>query len=93
MYWELQNEFSIPVRSGDDFLTGFLYRKKGVVTLELKARRKTIVELFNDNSIYNLQLNKKNYYTFTMKKIIILKWKSIHLIPSNDSGHLFSYNL
>ena len=88
MYWELQNEFSLPVRSGDDFLTGFLYRKKGAVTLELKARRKTIVELFNDNSIYNLQLNKKNYYTFTMKNFIILKWKSIHLIPSNDSGQL-----
>ena len=88
MYWEVQNEFSFPVRSGDDFLTGFLYRQKGVVTLELKARRKTIVELFNDNSIYNLQLNKKNYYTFTMKNFIILKWKSIHLIPGNDSGQL-----
>jgi len=43
MYWELQNEFSIPVRSGDDFLTGFLYRKKGVVTLELKARKKQLL--------------------------------------------------
>ena len=54
MYWEVQNEFSFPVRSEDDFLTGFLFRKKGAVTLELKARRKTIVELFNNNSIYNL---------------------------------------
>jgi len=68
MYWEVPNEFSFPVRSGDDFLTGFLYRKKGVVTLELKAQRKTIVELFNNNSIYNLQKNMKYYYTFTMKK-------------------------
>ena len=40
MYWEVQNEFSFPVRSGDDFLTGFLYRKKGAVTLELKAQKK-----------------------------------------------------
>ena len=62
MYWEVQNEFSFPVRSGDDFLTGFLYSKKGVVTLELKARRKTIVELFNNNSIYNLQKNIKYFY-------------------------------
>ena len=88
MYWEVQNEFSFPVRSGDDFLTGFLYRKKGAVTLELKARRKTIVELFNNNSIYNLQKNMKYYYTFTMKKMIVLKWKSIHLIPSKYSGQL-----
>ena len=73
MYWEVQNKFSFPVRSGDDFLTGFLYRKKGTVTLELKARRKTIVELFNNNSIYNLQKNMKYYYTFTMKKMIVLK--------------------
>ena len=88
MYWEVQNEFSFPVRSGDDFLTGFLYRKKGVVTLELKARRKTIVELFNNNSIYNLQKNMKYYYTFTMKKMIVLKWKSIQLKPGNLTGEL-----
>jgi hypothetical protein len=88
MYWEVQNEFSFPVRSGDDFLTGFLYRKKGTVTLELKARRKTIVELFNNNSIYNLQKNMKYYYTFTMKKMIVLKWKSIQLKPGNLTGEL-----
>ena len=88
MYWEVQNEFSFPVRSGDDFLTGFLYRKKGAVTLELKARRKTIVELFNNNSIYNLQKNIKYYYTFTMKKMIVLKWKSIQLKPGNLTGEL-----
>ena len=88
MYWEVQNEFSFPVRSGDDFLAGFLYRKKGAVTLELKARRKTIVELFNNNSIYNLQKNMKYYYTFTMKKMIVLKWKSIQLKPSKQTGEL-----
>ena len=79
MYWEVQNELSFRVRSVDDFLTDFLYRKKGAVTLELKARRNTIVELFNNSSIYNLQKNLKYYYTFTMKKMIVLKWKSIQL--------------
>ena len=68
MYWEVQNESSFPVRSGDDFLTSFLYRKKGTIALELKARIKTIVELFNNNSIYILQKNMKYYYTFTIKK-------------------------
>ena len=88
MYWEVQNEFSFPVRPEDDFLTGFLFRKKGAVTLELKARRKTIVELFNNNNIYILQKNMKYYYTFTMKKMIVLKWKSIQLKPGNLTGEL-----
>ena len=75
MYWGVQNELSFPIRSGDDFLTDILYSKKGVVTLELKARRNTMVKLFNNSSIYNLQKNLKYYYTFTMKIMIILKWK------------------
>ena len=54
MYWGVQNELSFPIRSGDDFLTDILYSKKGVVTLELKARRNTMVKLFNNSSIYNL---------------------------------------
>ncbi len=88
LYWEVKNEFSMPIKSGDDFLTGFLYKKKGVGTFELKARRKTIIELFNNNSIYNLQKNMKYYYTFTMKKMIVLKWKSILLKPGNQRGEL-----
>ena len=51
-----------------DSVDDFLYRKKGDVTLELKARRNTIVELFNNSSIYNFQKNLKYYYTLTMKK-------------------------
>ncbi|MBC8256458.1 MAG: hypothetical protein H8E85_04035 [Candidatus Marinimicrobia bacterium] len=88
MYWEVQNEFSMPIKSGDDFLTGFIYKKKGVGTFEMKARRKTIIELFNNNSIYNLQNSIKYYYTFTMKKMIILKWKSILLKPDYKRGEL-----
>ena len=66
--------------------TGFgkTSNEKGI----LISVRKTIVELFNNNSIYNLQKNIKYYYTFTMKKMIVLKWKSIQLKPGNLTGEL-----
>ena len=65
MYWEVGNKFGLLMRSRDDFFTGFLYKTKGAITLEWKAGRKTIIELFNDNNIYNLQF-KKNTITHSL---------------------------
>ena len=50
------------------FSSGIQYKKGDSFNFEGRARRKTNVELFNDNGIYNLQMNKKYYYTFTFKK-------------------------
>jgi len=61
MYWKIQNKPSLPTKSSNDFLTGFQYKNGEVVTLEFKARRKIIIELFNDSGIYSLQKNI-NYY-------------------------------
>ncbi|MDP7026939.1 MAG: hypothetical protein QF380_00860 [Candidatus Marinimicrobia bacterium] len=88
LYREIQNKNSLPIKSGDDFLSGIQYKKKDSFNFEGKARRKTNAELFNDNGIYNLQMNKKYYYTFTFKKMIVLKWKSVHLMPSAHTGKL-----
>tara|TARA_B100001123_G_C15233605_1_gene996195 strand:- start:840 stop:1166 length:327 start_codon:yes stop_codon:yes gene_type:complete len=54
----------------------------------METRRKTIVELLNNNGIYKLQSNKKYYYSITFKNIFVFKLKSIHLFPSKQRGKL-----
>ena len=74
--------------SGEDFLSGIWYKKTSLGIIELKVRRKTKVELFNDDGIYVLQKGLKYYYTVTAKNILILKWKYIHLSPGDEIGQL-----
>ncbi len=88
MFRQLQIENELPTKSGEDFLSGLRYRKSRLGTIELKVRRKTKVELFNDDGIYVFQKGLKYYYTVTAKNILILKWKYIHLSPSNETGQL-----
>ena len=88
MFRQLHNENELPNKLGQDFLSGIRYRKTHLGVIELKVRRKTIVELINDNGIYILQKGMKYYYTFIAKNILVLKWKYIHLSPDNETGQI-----
>ena len=88
MFRQLHNENELPNKLGQDFLSGIRYRKTHLGVIELKVRRKTIVELINDNGIYILQKGMKYYYTLIAKNIMVLKWKYIHLSPDNETGQL-----
>jgi len=88
LYCEVQSINAAPMKRGEDFMSGIRWNNTMAGDLEFLYQKKDKIEMNYLNGLPRLQMYIKNYYSFTLQNIMVLKWKTILLEGQDEKGSL-----